>query len=168
MKKYNIKNVLVTRGDRALSQITKKKCFHSPTTSKEVYGSGRYYLRSGVGGSGYGLDIGLATKEFNGMRFGASLINALGVIKWNSPSFFKDLLAGKDNKFGNSDDIWHLKWDGTALTDSVSVIYTYSIDSLRADNLSSDGKGSIFKSRSEVVYNLDENNIKRIKIYPNV
>ena len=28
------------------------------TTSKEVYGSGRYYLRSGVGGSGYGLDIG--------------------------------------------------------------------------------------------------------------
>ena len=128
------------------------------TTSKEVYGSGRYYLRSGVGGSGYGLDIGLATKEFNGMRFGASLINALGVIKWNSPSFFKDLLAGKDNKFGNSDDIWHLKWDGTALTDSVSVIYTYSIDSLRADNLSSDGKGSIFKSKSEVVYNLDENN----------
>ena len=48
--------------------------------------------------------------------------------------------------------------DGTALTDSVSVIYTYSIDSLRADNLSSDGKGSIFKSKSEVVYNLDENN----------
>ena len=127
------------------------------TTPKEVYGSGRYYLRSGVGGAGYGLDIGLATKEFNGMRFGASLINALGVIKWNSPSFYKDFLAGKDNKMGNSDDIWNLKWDGTALTDSVSVIYSYSIDSLRADNLSSDGKGSIFNSTSEVVYNLDEN-----------
>ena len=85
------------------------------------------------------------------------LINALGVIKWNSPSFFKDFLAGKDNKMGNSDDIWNLKWDGTALTDSVSVIYSYSIDSLRANNLSSDGKGSIFNSTSEVVYNLDEN-----------
>ena len=29
------------------------------TTPKEVYGSGRYYLRSGVGGGGYGLDLSL-------------------------------------------------------------------------------------------------------------
>ncbi len=125
------------------------------TTPTSVYGSGRYYLRSGVGGSGYALDIGLATKDLNGMRFGVSLINALGMIKWNEPSSFKDILAGKDNKFGNSDDLWHLKWGGTPLTDSVSVVYTYSIDSLRADNLSS---GSIFNSSSEVVYNLDEDN----------
>ena len=37
MKKYNIKNVLVTRGDKGLSLITKKGSFHSPTISKEVY-----------------------------------------------------------------------------------------------------------------------------------
>ena len=37
MKKYNIKNVLVTRGDKGLSLITRKESFHSPTISKEVY-----------------------------------------------------------------------------------------------------------------------------------
>ena len=35
-KKYNIKNVLVTRGDK-LSLISKKSSLHSPTISKEVY-----------------------------------------------------------------------------------------------------------------------------------
>ena len=65
------------------------------TTPLAVHGSGRYYIRSGVGGKGWGLDLGLATKEMNGMRFGVSLINALGVIKWNEPSFLKDLLAGR-------------------------------------------------------------------------
>ena len=37
MKKYNIKNVLVTRGDKGLSLISKKSSLHSPTISKEVY-----------------------------------------------------------------------------------------------------------------------------------
>ena len=92
------------------------------TTPLAVHGSGRYYIRSGVGGKGWGLDLGLATKEMNGMRFGVSLINALGVIKWNEPSFLKDLLAGEDKKFGNSDDVWHLKWGGKALSDSVAAV----------------------------------------------
>ena len=51
-------------------------------------------------------------------------------------SFLKDLLAGEDKKFGNSDDVWHLKWGGKALSDSVAAVYSYTIDSLRADNLS--------------------------------
>jgi hypothetical protein len=124
------------------------------TSPFAVHGSGRYYIRSGVGGKGWGLDVGLATKDMNGMRFGVSLINAMGVIKWNEPSFIKDMLSGKDKKFGNSDDVWNLKWGGKALSDSVAAVYSYSIDSLRADNLSS---RSIFNSKSEVVYNLDEN-----------
>ncbi len=37
MKKYNIKNVLVTRGDKGLSLISRKETYHSPTISKEVY-----------------------------------------------------------------------------------------------------------------------------------
>ncbi|MEC7902468.1 MAG: hypothetical protein VYE41_05875, partial [Candidatus Neomarinimicrobiota bacterium] len=124
------------------------------TTPFAVHGSGRYYIRSGVGGKGWGVDLGVATKEINGMRFGVSLINALGTIKWNEPSFIKDILAGEDKQFGNSDDLWHLKWGGKALSDSVAAVYTYTIDSLRADNLSS---RTIFNSKSEVVYNLDEN-----------
>jgi hypothetical protein len=124
------------------------------TTPTAVYGSGSYFLRQGFGGTGYALDIGVATKEYKGLRFGVSLINALGTIGWNKPSFIKDILAGKDNKFGNSDDIYHMTWDGQALSDSVAVLYTYTIDSLRADNLSS---GSIFTSSSKIVRNVDEN-----------
>ena len=125
------------------------------TTPQAVYGSGSYYLRQGFGGSGYGLDIGVATKEFNGMRFGVSLINALGTIGWNKPSFIKDIIK------------YPLKWDGERLSDSVAVLYTYKIDSLRADNLSS---GSIFSSSSKVVKNLDENGkVKQFNVrYPSI
>ena len=123
------------------------------TTPRAVYGSGSYYLRQGFGGSGYGLDIGIATKEFNGMRFGVSLINAVGSIGWNKPSFIKDMID------------YPLKWDGEQLSDSVAVLYTYQIDSLRADNLSS---STIFTSSSKVVKNLDENGkVKQFNIrYP--
>ena len=123
------------------------------TTPRAVYGSGSYYLRQGFGGSGYGLDIGIATKEFNGMRFGVSLINAVGSIGWNKPSFIKDMID------------YPLKWGGEQLSDSVAVLYTYQIDSLRADNLSS---GTIFTSSSKIVKNLDENGkVKQFNIrYP--
>ena len=123
------------------------------TTPQAVYGSGSYFIRQGFGGAGYGLDIGIATKEFNGFRFGASLINAVGSIGWNKPSFIKDLID------------YPLKWDGEQLSDSVAVLYTYSIDSLRADNLSS---GKIFTSSSKVIKNLDEDGkVKQFNIrYP--
>ena len=41
-----------------------------------------------------------------------------------------------------------LKWGGERLSDSVAVLYTYKIDSLRADNLSS---GNLFTSSSQIV-----------------
>ena len=124
------------------------------TTPTAVYGSGSYYLRQGIGGAGYALDIGVATKEYNGFRFGVSLINALGTIGWNKPSFLKDILAGKDNEFGNDDDLYHMTWDGQALKDSDAILYTYTIDSIRADNLSGE---SLFSSSSEIKPNVDEN-----------
>ena len=124
------------------------------TTPTAVYGSGSYYLRQGIGGAGYALDIGVATKEYNGFRFGVSLINALGTIGWNKPSFLKDILAGKDNEFGNDDDLYHMTWDGQALKDSDAILYTYTIDSIRADNLSGE---SLFSSSSEIKSNVDEN-----------
>ena len=137
------------------------------TTPTAVYGSGSYYLRQGFGGTGYALDIGVATKEYNGLRFGISLINALGTIGWNKPSFLKDILAGKDNKFGNDDDLYHMTWDGQALNDTMAILYTYTIDSLRADNLSGE---SLFSSSSEIKRNVDENNkLKEFNIrYPSI
>ena len=126
------------------------------TTPQAVYGSGKYYLRQGFGGSGYGIDIGLVTKEFNRMRFGVSIINASASIGWNKPSLLKDALKE-----------YPLKWGGERLSDSVAVLYTYSIDSLRADNLSS---GKLFTSSSAIVKNLDENGkVKKFNIsYPTI
>ena len=37
MKKYKIDKVLITRGDKGLSLISKKSSIHSPTTTKEVF-----------------------------------------------------------------------------------------------------------------------------------
>tara|TARA_Y100001936_G_C16058983_1_gene662962 strand:+ start:214 stop:1650 length:1437 start_codon:yes stop_codon:yes gene_type:complete len=37
IKKYNIDRVLITRGEKGLSLISKKSSIHSPTTSKEVF-----------------------------------------------------------------------------------------------------------------------------------
>ena len=67
--------------------------------------------------------------------------------------------------YPNSDDIFNLKWKGEALSDSVAILYTYTIDSLRADKLSS---GSIFTSSSTLVKNVDENGkLKQFNIrYP--
>ena len=123
------------------------------TRPDAVYGSGTYFLRQGYGGAGYGLDIGVASKQINGMRFGVSLINALGTIGWNKPSFIKDLIE------------YPFKWKGERLSDEVAVVYSYKIDSLRADNLSG---GSIVTSESKVVKNLDENGkVKEFNIrYP--
>ncbi|MEE8437860.1 MAG: DUF5723 family protein [Candidatus Neomarinimicrobiota bacterium] len=124
------------------------------TTPTSVYGSGTYQLRQGIGGTGIALDIGISSQEINGWRFGFSIINALGSISWNKPSMIKDILAGPDNQYGNGDDLFHFTWGGETLNDSNKVVYTFIIDSLRADNLSS---GAPFRSSSKVVNNLDKN-----------
>jgi hypothetical protein len=135
------------------------------TTEDALYGSGKYLLRQGIGGSGIGLDLGFATREYNGWRVGISLINAIGKITWNKPSLVKDFLAGSDRIYGNDDDLWHYSWGGTVLNDSMAILYTYTIDSTNAQNLSND---SLFTSHQEIIRNLDEKgNLKEFSInYP--
>jgi hypothetical protein len=66
--------------------------FLTDTTGFE--GEGRYLIKQAIGGGGFGLDIGFATREVNGYRLGISLINAIGKIHWLGPSLTKDLLGG--------------------------------------------------------------------------
>ncbi|MFQ6614244.1 MAG: DUF5723 family protein [Fidelibacterota bacterium] len=123
------------------------------TTDNEVYGSGTYFLRQGIGGSGIGLDLGLVSEEFSdGWRVGFSLTNTIGRINWNKPSLIKDILGGADKVYGNKDDLWHLVWNGTIITDSLAIKYSYTIDSLSAQTLSDTG---LFTSTQEVVQNVD-------------
>ncbi len=125
------------------------------TTDDVVYGQGVYYFRQGIGGTGLGADIGLATRDLNGWRFGVSIINAFGNISWNRDNLFKKLLSGSDGVRGTSDDLFPLKWGNRYLSDSVAVRYVYTIDSLNAATI---GNENIFTSNSpdeQVVSALD-------------
>ncbi len=122
------------------------------TSVLAMYGSGKYLIRQGIGGSGLGMDLGFITTEYNGWRAGLSVINAVGSISWNKPSVMKDILAGSDNVYGNEDDLFHFTWGGETLNDSMAISYTFNIDSITATSLSSD---SLFTSESNVVKNLD-------------
>ena len=51
------------------------------TADEGLYGSGKYLFRQGIGGKGFGLDLGLVTKEINDWTFGMSMINVLGVVR---------------------------------------------------------------------------------------
>ena len=57
------------------------------------HGNPQYIIRQALGGSGLGLDFGIASNEFNnGYRFGISIINLLGTIKWTQDHFIRNML----------------------------------------------------------------------------
>ena len=43
-----------------------------------IYGNGKYIIKQGVGGSGFGLDIGVASRPLNGWNFGLSIMGIGG------------------------------------------------------------------------------------------
>ncbi len=138
------------------------------TEPSSMYGTGVYYMRQGIGGSGLGLDLGFTTREMEGWRIGVSLINAVGKINWNQSGMIKNLLAGSDNIYGNKDDLFHFTWGGEILNDSMAVKYIYTIDSLNATTMSND---SIFYSnptKDQIIYDLDDKgNLKKFSTrYP--
>ena len=47
-----------------------------------IYGNGKYIIKQGVGGSGFGLDIGVVSRPLDGWSFGLSVINLMGSIRW--------------------------------------------------------------------------------------
>lgn len=122
------------------------------TTDEALYGSGVYYLRQGIGGSGIGLDFGLVSKDLNGFRFGFSIINAMGSITWNKENITKDILDGPDNIYGNEDDLFHMTWAGQALNDSMAVRYVYQIDSVNANTLSNPNLFTNNDPEEQIVY----------------
>lgn len=123
------------------------------TSDVALSGSGTYFLRQGIGGGGIGLDVGFATRDINGWRFGISIINMIGSINWNKPTLSKDILAGSDNIYGNGDDWFHFTWGGEVLNDSMAVRYTYTIDSISGGALTGE---SLFSSTNKVIRNLDK------------
>ncbi|MBT3589580.1 MAG: hypothetical protein HOK52_12385 [Candidatus Marinimicrobia bacterium] len=125
------------------------------TDDKGLYGSGRYLLRQGMGGAGFGLDIGIVTKEFQGWTFGSSLINAIGTIAWNKTNSVND-----DGPSITVPGIYPFTWEGEELGPNEAVLYTYKIDTIRADKLSQD---SLFYNNSEII--LDTTNTGEGRVF---
>ena len=126
------------------------------TSDTGLYGGGQYLIRQGIGGKGFGLDLGLVTKEMNGWTFGASMINVLGTIEWNKPSGMKDFLNDNPDLFGG---FYPFKWGGEVVGEDEAILYTYNIDTLRADNLSQD---SLFTNNTVFVKDTLENGEPRV------
>ena len=102
-------------------------------------GSGRYLIKQAVGGSGFALDIGFATEEINGFRFGMSLINAFGRIRWFGPSLTKDL-------FGPA-VLGLMPW-----RENEYFVYTYTVRDVTADKyLQGVPLDSLFENESYTV-----------------
>ena len=99
-----------------------------------IYGSGKYIIRQGVGGAGFGLDIGVISRPYNGWKFGASFINMVGSIKWNQsgggekPSSINPLTS-KFYPFTFGEDTLDL---------NESILYTFNIDTIRMDKMGND------------------------------
>jgi len=106
-----------------------------------IYGSGKYILKQGVGGSGFGFDVGVVTRDYNGWQFGASIINLFGTIRWKQGS---DDKAASMNPLTSS--FYPFTWGDSTLNAGESILYTFEIDTIRADNLSQD---SLFTSETK-------------------
>ena len=59
-------------------------------------GQNQYLIQQAIGGSGTGLDIGFTTNESkDGYRFGLSVINLLGTVKWTQKNSLRSFLIEK-------------------------------------------------------------------------
>jgi len=110
-----------------------------------IYGSGKYIIRQGIGGGGFGLDIGVVSRPIDGWQFGASFINLLGTITWNQGSGAEPAsinpLTSKFYPFVFGEDTLDL---------NESILYTFNIDTIRMDQL---GNDSLFTN--ETVFFVD-------------
>ena len=98
-----------------------------------IYGSGKYIIRQGVGGAGFGLDVGVVSRPYKGWQFGASLINLAGTIRWTQGDSES---SSSINPLTSS--FYPFTWGDSTLNADESILYTFNIDTIRADKLGGD------------------------------
>ena len=105
-----------------------------------IYGSGNYIIRQGVGGSGFGFDLGVVSRPYKGWQFGASVINLTGSIRWKQG-------GGESTKSLNplTSSFYPFQWGDSTLNSNESILYTFQIDTIRADKLS---EGELFTNET--------------------
>jgi hypothetical protein len=78
------------------------------TDSTGIIGKNQYIIQQAIGGSGTGLDIGFTTNESEeGYRFGLSIINLLGTVKWTQDHFMRKELENTIKK--STGDYFYLR-----------------------------------------------------------
>ena len=109
------------------------------TSLTEISSQGRYLLRQNTHGQGLSLDLGFTTKRNeSGWKFGLSLINLFGNIKWNHKT--------------TSDDIFLKFYDALPYNSGESYLINLSIDNLTLDVLNNVNTSDIYSADGEKVY----------------
>ncbi|MEL1224384.1 MAG: DUF5723 family protein [Candidatus Neomarinimicrobiota bacterium] len=98
-----------------------------------IYGSGKYVIRQGLGGAGFGLDIGVVSRPHLGWQFGASIINLVGTINWKQGGG-----SSTNNINPLTSSFYPFTWGDSTLNANESIMYTFDIDTIRADKLGGD------------------------------
>ena len=106
-----------------------------------IYGNGKYIIKQGVGGSGFGLDIGVVSRPLDGWSFGLSVINLMGSIRWEQGG---EESTSSINPLTKS--FYPFKWGDDELSSDEYIEYTFTIDTIRADKMSND---SLFKNETK-------------------
>ena len=103
------------------------------TDDNGIYGAGKYVIRQGVGGAGFGFDVGVVSRPYKGWQFGASIINLTGTLNWKQG-------GGSNTSSLNplTSSFYPFTWGDSTLNANQSILYTFNIDTIRADNLSND------------------------------
>jgi len=111
------------------------------TDDEGIYGNGRYILRQGVGGAGFGFDIGVVSRPYKDWQFGISIINLVGSIMWKQGG---SNTSTSINPLTSS--FYPFRWGDDELNANESILYTFNIDTIRADRL---GEDSLFTNNTE-------------------
>ena len=103
------------------------------TDDNGIYGSGKYVIRQGVGGAGFGFDVGVVSRPYKGWQFGASIINLTGTLNWKQG-------GGSNTSSLNplTSSFYPFTWGDSTLNADESILYTFNIDTIRADKLGGD------------------------------
>ena len=89
-----------------------------------------YIIKQGVGGSGFGLDIGVASRPLNGWNFGLSIINVM------DPFVGSKVVMNQIQVLTPYEKFYPFKWGDDELSSDEYIEYTFTIDTIRVDKMS--------------------------------
>jgi len=131
------------------------------TDTSAFEGKGGFLLKQGIGGSGFGLDIGILTEPFlDGYQVGMSITNILGDINWKQDSPFRELLE---------ESVHNLFPEEMQLHSSEYYYYYFLMDSINAVSLSSSEFDDLFNSEGYSVIKVESlDHIEGLTFYDSI